>query len=298
MKKIGLIVLLITGVLLTESCTDVPTTGGTPEIGSVRFIHMAPDVAVDSVDLLVDDRVVELRTDTAIVGRDTLRRTDRMFAFVNRPNVRRLTPFPLGSPNPASYGGNPFLYLGDTDFLAFDVGNRNYKVFNAAPVSARPSNAPSPTLNVSVNVERNKAYSVFVAGTTASVGGNPLGTLVTQDNIPNFVDLTIPQGSFRFIHLSPNAPAVQVFATRVSSPGLTNQQIVPPTNYLNAQGNFDFSPIDSGRYALRVSTDGTNSVLNDTVIILRRRVYTLVARGLVNDTTVNRLRLSLLNYNR
>ncbi|MDX2127878.1 MAG: DUF4397 domain-containing protein [Chloroherpetonaceae bacterium] len=252
LKKFNFLIATSFCILLLASCSDIPTTGETPTLGSVRVLHLSANAG--TVDLLFDNRVF----------------ADTIFAFFNRSvsgTVPRFT-------NPA------VAYLGNTGYIGVETGTRNLKVF-AAPggVAARPPLTSGDTRVVAetnINVGSNKAYTVFVSDTAGTTGG--IIPVVVEDAVPSFPDLNVAQGSIRFGHFSPNAPAVRILATRTSSPGITNVEVFSSTSYKQISG---FTPIDSGTFRFNVVA-GSDTVLTvNNQAIARRRVYTLLARGLV-----------------
>jgi hypothetical protein len=246
------IVSLTLSPLTISACSNLPTTGETPEIGSIRILHLSANAG--TVDLLLDNRVVG----------------DTVFAFLNRSipgTVPRFT-------------GPPVSYLANTGYIGVDAGTRNLKVF-AAPggVAARPPLAsPDPRViaQVDVNVAARRAYTIFISDTVGTPDG--IQPKVVEDDVPSFPDLTVFRGSARFGHFSPNAPAVRVLITRTSSLGITNQELFGETRYKEVR---DFTPIDTGTYRVDIVAGGA-TVTSTTLTVAPRRVYTILARGLVN----------------
>jgi hypothetical protein len=237
--------------LFAASCSNIPTTGETPEIGSIRILHLSANAG--TVDLLFDNRVSG----------------DTVFAFLNR-SVAGTTP---------SFTGAAAAYLANTGYIGVGVGTRNLKVFVApGGVAARPplaSSDPRVVAQSDIGVGANRAYTVFISDTAGTTGG--IQPVITQDNVPSFPDLTVFRGSIRFGHFSPNAPGVRLLATRTSSGGITNQEIFGETRYRDMR---DFTPIDTGTFRIDVVA-GANTVATTNLTVAPRRVYTVLARGLV-----------------
>ncbi|PIO48532.1 MAG: hypothetical protein CMR00_04350 [[Chlorobium] sp. 445] len=248
--------LLVVAIALTlsvaaTSCSNLPTTGETPEIGSIRVLHLSANAG--TVDLLLDNRIVG----------------DSVFAFLNRS-------IPGAVPR---FTGPAVPYLGNTGYIGVEAGNRNLKVF-AAPggVAARPPLAsPDPRVvaQADISVAANRAYTIFISDTVGTAGG--IQPKVVQDDVPSFPDLTVFRGSIRFGHFSPNAPGVRVLITRTSSPGITNQELFGETRYKDVR---EFVPIDTGTFRIDIVA-GTQTVTSATLTVAPRRVYTVLARGLV-----------------
>ncbi len=94
--------------------------------------------------------------------------------------------------------------------------------------------------------------------------------VVLEDN------LTTPasgKAHVRFIHLSPNAPAVDI---------TTNTGAVVFGNYVFKQASA-FTPLDAGTYDLQVRLAGTSTVVLDLsgISLTAGKIYTVFAKGLV-----------------
>ena len=112
------------------------------------------------------------------------------------------------------------------------------------------------------------AYSVFAINTVAN-----LTPLVLEDN------LTTPaegKAHVRFIHLSPNAPAVDI----TLMDGTMVFSDIEFSEYI------DFTPLDAGIYNLQVRVHGTETVVLELpgIELLNQNIYTVFAKGLVGGS--------------
>lgn len=155
-------------------------------------------------------------------------------------------------------------YPNNTGYLEVDNGNRNFKV---TPAGAAISSA---VINANVNLEDDKAYSVFAANTVSSIEA-----VVLED------DLSEPasgKAHVRFVHLSPDAPAVDIAVEN------------GPVLFSNIQfkGNTAFTPVDAGTYTLEVRPAGsTDAVLTTPVQLTDGGIYTIFARGFLTPPSGN-----------
>jgi hypothetical protein len=147
-----------------------------------------------------------------------------------------------------------------TPYISLAAGNRNLKV-NVAGTSTTVINATLP-------FAANKYYSVFAIDSVASISA-----LVTEDN------LTSPaagKAHIRFIHLSPNAPSVDV--------ALDGGAVVFG-DYTFTEYS-EFTPLDAGTYDLEVRVAGTSTVALDLdpITLQAGKIYTVYAKGFLGGT--------------
>ena len=157
--------------------------------------------------------------------------------------------------------GTGLAYPGNTPYLAVPPGTRNIKV-NVAGSSTTVIDATLP-LTGGVN------YTVFASDSVSKIG-----PVVLTD------DLTTPaagKAHVRFVHLSPNAPAVDVAVQ--SGPVLfadkAFKQFTP------------FTPVDAGTYDLEVRLAGTSTVVLPLpgIQLQAGKIYTVFARGFVSGSS-------------
>lgn len=154
-------------------------------------------------------------------------------------------------------------YPNNTGYLDVEAGRRNVKV-NAAGTS-------TTVINANLDLERDQNYSVFAINTLSNIE-----PLVLED------DLTAPasgKAHVRFVHLSPDAPAVDIAVT--NGPVLFSNRAFKSAT--------DFTPVDATSYDLEVRLAGTNTVVLSVpgVQLASGRIYTIFAKGFVAPPTGN-----------
>ncbi|QCR23495.1 DUF4397 domain-containing protein [Pontibacter sp. SGAir0037] len=155
------------------------------------------------------------------------------------------------------------VYPNNTNYLEVPEGTRNIKV-NAAGTS-------TSVIDADLDLERNKFYTIFAADMLSEIK-----PIVLED------DLTMPasgQSHVRFVHLSPDAPAVDV-AVQGGPVLFSNRSFESATA---------FTPVAGGTYNLEVrpagSTDVVLSVPN--VQLQAGKIYTIFARGFLTPPNGN-----------
>lgn len=151
----------------------------------------------------------------------------------------------------------------NTGYLDVEAGRRNVKV-NAAGTS-------TTVIDANLDLERNENYSVFAINTLSAIE-----PLVLTD------DLDAPaagKAHVRFVHLSPDAPAVDVAVT--DGPVLFSNRAFKSAT--------DFTPVDAASYNLEVRLAGTNTVVLTVpnVQLASGRIYTIFAKGFVTPPSGN-----------
>jgi hypothetical protein len=145
----------------------------------------------------------------------------------------------------------------NTGYLAVPAGSQNFKVYVPA--------LDAVIFDQTLPVAPTTYFSVFAADSVEKIY-----FFITND------DLTNPaagKAHVRFMHLSPNAPAVDITDT--------NGNIIFG-NYEFSDYS-DFTPIDVGTYDLQVRLQGTDTVvlpLND-IVLEDGKIYTVYAKGFV-----------------
>lgn len=153
--------------------------------------------------------------------------------------------------------GTNLTFPNSTGYLDVNSGTRNIKV--------NVSGTSTTAIQANLTLDANKNYSVFAVNNVASIE-----PLVLVD------DLTAPasgKAHVRFIHLSPNAPAVDI---------TTNTGAIVFGNYTFKQASA-FTPLDAGTYNLQVRLAGTSTVVLDlpNITVSSGKIYTVFAKGLV-----------------
>jgi len=148
----------------------------------------------------------------------------------------------------------------NTGYLQLESGTRNIKV-NVTGTS-------TTVINADLALEKDKNYSVFAIDSVSK-----LSALVVAD------DLTAPasgKAHVRFIHLSPNAPAVDV---AVTGGGVVfgNKSFKDYTA---------FTPLDAGTYNLEVRVAGTTTVALPLpgIVLQAGKIYTVYAKGFLGGS--------------
>ena len=169
--------------------------------------------------------------------------------------------------------GTNLTFPNNTGYLNVPAGTRNVKV-NVTGTS-------TTVIEADLNLEDGRAYSVFAIDSVASISA-----LVLAD------DLSAPasgKAHVRFVHLSPNAPAVDIT--------LTDGTIVFGNT---AFGEFKgFSPLDAGTYNLQVRVAGTSTVVLDlpNIALANGKIYTVFAKGFVGGTGAQALGAEIIANN-
>jgi hypothetical protein len=151
-----------------------------------------------------------------------------------------------------------------TNYIPVSPGNYNIQVFPAGQQR-------NPVINTNIAVTPRSTYTVAAVGTLSNIGLLP---------IPEIYKPTVPmdilrKSYVRFVHLSPNAPAVDVTLAN----GTKLFENVKYKNYTN------YIIVDSGNYTLLVKPSGSNqTVLTIPNIYLSpRMIYSIYAVGLVGN---------------
>ncbi|MEI6312870.1 MAG: DUF4397 domain-containing protein [Bacteroidota bacterium] len=149
----------------------------------------------------------------------------------------------------------------NTGYLAVESGTRNIKV-NASGTS-------TTVINADLTFEKDKNYSIFAVDSLSKISA-----IVLTD------DLTAPasgKAHVRFVHLSPNAPAVDVAVASSGAVVFGNKSFKEYTA---------FTPLDAGSYNLDVRVAGTTTVALTlpTITLEAGKIYTVYAKGFIGGT--------------
>lgn len=170
-------------------------------------------------------------------------------------------------------------FPGNTSYLQINSGTRNIKV----NVAGTNTTVIGP---VDLSFDANSNSSIFAVDSVANIS-----PLVVKD------DLTAPasgKSHIRFIHLSPNAPAVDVsLAGQPVGQGLFvnrsfNKTITDPQS--------SFTPVDAGTYNLEVRLANTSTVVLPLsgVTLEAGKIYTVFARGFVGGSGIQGLNAQII----
>lgn len=149
----------------------------------------------------------------------------------------------------------------NTGYLPLIEGTRNLKVNVAGTTTT--------VINADVPFTKNTSQTLFAIDSVSK-----LSTLLLTDN------LTAPaagKAHVRFVHLSPNAPAVDI--------ALANAGAVVFPN-VSFKGYTAFTPLDAGTYNLEVRVAGSQTVALPLpgIVLEAGKIYTVFAKGFLSGT--------------
>ena len=157
--------------------------------------------------------------------------------------------------------GTNLTFPNNTGYLEVNAGTRNVKV--------NVTGTPTTVIQANLNLVENKSYSVFAVNQVSAIE-----PLVFEDNLSNPAS---GKAHVRFIHLSPNAPAVNIT--------LTDGTIV--FGNVPFKGSVDFTPLDAATYNLQVRDAATNQTIVlelPNITLQAGKIYTVFAKGLLGET--------------
>ena len=149
----------------------------------------------------------------------------------------------------------------NTGYLELEAGTRNLKVNVAGTTTT--------VINADVPFTKDMSYSVFAVDSVSVISA-----IVLTD------DLTAPAAGnahVRFIHLSPDAPAVDVAVASSGTVVFGNKSFKEYTA---------FTPLAAGSYSLDVRVAGTSTValVLPTITLEAGKIYTVYAKGFLGGT--------------
>lgn len=156
--------------------------------------------------------------------------------------------------------GSNLTFPANTDYLTITGGTRNVKV-NVTGTS-------TTVIEAYLDLERNMNYTVFASNSVANIQ-----PLVLMDNL---AAPAAGNAHVRFVHLSPDAPAVDITTT-------TGAVVFGDQSFL---GSTDFTPLGADTYDLQVRLAGTETVVLELpgIALADGKIYTVFAKGLVAGT--------------
>jgi hypothetical protein len=154
-----------------------------------------------------------------------------------------------------------------TAYIQVEAGTRNIKV-NVAGTS-------NSVINADISFSKDKNYSIFAVDSVSIISA-----IVLED------DLTAPatgKAHVRFVHLSPNAPAVDVTVAGTNNIVFGNKAFKEYTA---------FKVLDAGTYDLEVKladANGAGAVVLPLsgITLTAGKIYTVFAKGYAGVTTGN-----------
>lgn len=156
----------------------------------------------------------------------------------------------------------PFEYTEYTGYQRFYTGDRNFKI--------TPVNANNTLADTTVTFEDGQAYSVFIVDET-----NGVDILVLEDNAPNPSE---NNAMLRVVHLSPDAPEVNLFTEGASDPlfsGLTFKEAT------------DFTEVSADEYDFEVRSGGDALLTIPDINLRSGWFYTIIVRGFATPPSGN-----------
>jgi len=149
----------------------------------------------------------------------------------------------------------------NTGYLELEAGTRNLKVNVAGTTTT--------VINADVPFTKDMSYSVFAVDSVSVISA-----IVLTD------DLTAPaagKAHVRFVHLSPDAPAVDVAVASTGDIVFGNKAFKEYTA---------FTPLDAGAYNLDVRVAGTSTValVLPTITLEAGKIYTVFAKGFLGGS--------------
>ena len=165
-------------------------------------------------------------------------------------------------------------YPNNTSYLKVESGSRNIKI----NVSGTTNNV----INGDLTVEPDKFYSLFAIDLAAK-----LSVVVLGD------DLTTPSAGkahIRFLHLSPDAPAVDIAIAGSGTVVFGN---------IGFKSFTGFNVLNAGTYNLDVRLAGTSTVVLvlPAITLQDGKIYTVFAKGLVQGTGAQALGAEIILNN-
>lgn len=153
-------------------------------------------------------------------------------------------------------------FLGNTSYLSVESGKRNIKI-NAAGTT-------TSVINADLDLVKDVNYTIFAVDSLSKIS-----PLVLTD------DLTMPatgKAHVRFVHLSPNAPAVDIAVASSGAVVFGNKKFKEYTS---------FTPLAAGDYNLDVRVAGTSTValVLPKITLESGKIYTIYAKGFLGVTT-------------
>jgi hypothetical protein len=131
-----------------------------------------------------------------------------------------------------------------------------------------------------LTLKPDSSYTMYVTGDYVFGSNNTITTILT----PNVETAAAGKPKLRFVNASPNSSAVDVYL---------NSLVLSNKTYKSVSG---YARPDSGSVTVKVNLAGTSTtILNKTITLSPRSVYTLYAYGLVNQSGTKGFNVALNN---
>jgi hypothetical protein len=175
--------------------------------------------------------------------------------------------------NDVKQNSSALTFPNNTPYLEIEEGTKNLKV-NVAGTS-------TTVINADVPFTKDMNYTLFAIDSVSNIG-----TLLLEDNL---AAPAAGKAHVRFVHLSPNAPAVDVAVT--GGPVLF-------ANYEFEEASA-FTPVDGGTYNLEVRVAGTPTVALSLpgIVLTSGKIYTVFAKGFLGGTGAQALGAQIIVNN-
>jgi hypothetical protein len=152
-------------------------------------------------------------------------------------------------------------YRSFTEYITTPSGNYNIKVFH-------PGTRVNPLINTTIVLPPNSFFTLAVVGTSPGISIYP----IPEPPITR----TPGRACVRFVHLAPDAPAVDVTHTN-------GEKIFSNVPYKGFTG---YKCLPSGNHSLDIRVAGTSDIAlsNPNITLLPNRFYTIFLIGLSGTT--------------
>ena len=243
--------------------TSVPTSG------RIRFYNAVSDAPAAGMDLLIDGTVTNTRfwLSAGTPLADSTFKYRSMF-----PNMTFPSATVVGSTTT------------DSTYFYITEGAHNIKL--------NPVGSATSSFNLDLSIAAGKTYTVFATDTLSKISA-----VVATDVVLPAID---KKAVFRFAHLVPDGPAVDVVRTRgtdttVIFSNITYKTVTPYVQVdtsVGTTGNFKVDYLVRPAGARTVATSWTSAAF------LNGRVYTLVATGFLGKTGTQAINKTLFTQSR
>lgn len=154
----------------------------------------------------------------------------------------------------------------NTGYLNVESGKRNIKV--------TASGTLTNVITADLDLMGERSYSIFAVDSLSKISA-----LVLEDNL---AAPAAGKAHVRFIHLSPDAPAVDIAVASSGAVVFGNKSFKEFT---------PFTPLDAGTYNLDVREAGTSTValVLPAITLEAGKIYTVFAKGFLGGTGVQAL---------
>ena len=168
--------------------------------------------------------------------------------------------------------------------------NSGYKSVSAgnANIVVTPAGSTTAFLNGTMLMEKNTAYTFYVVDSAHERKAS-----FTRD------DMTAPssgKAKVRLLHLSPNAPNIDVSINGTASSSFNNRGF---NDFMSNAALHSFTEVDAAGVTLQVKLAGTSTVIATlpVVSLTAGKIYTFIIKGFVGGTGSQQLGLELITHN-